>query len=370
MAELDAAKTRTGVTRERRSRGADRGAVGPRGGGHGGPASSHDGHHHGHDHQNESERHDHDHGDHDHGDHDHAAALRSTPSRKLARALALTVGFMLVEVGFGFATHSLSLLSDAAHMVTDAAALALALVAQRLAERPRTATLTYGYRRAETLAALANGVALAASSVWIVREGIERWSRPAEIRGPAMLAIATLGLVVNLVSAKMLSHGHGAKNANVRAAMAHVVADALGSVAAMIAGALVVWARLDKADTVASILIAVLVLRGAWQIVRSSSRVLMESAPEGLDEAKVAAVLRAVPGVVGYHDLHVWQLAEGEPMLTVHVAIAEGAHGVEVARAVARAIARELGIVHATVQPEVPSRPRLVPAASLVRRSG
>lgn len=321
-------------------------------------------------HDHDEHAHDHgahsaDHGD-GHGSHDHHGALRSTPSAKLGRALALTSGFMVVEVVFGVGTHSLSLLSDAAHMLTDAAALALALLAQRLAERPRTATLTYGYRRAETLAALANGVALAASSFFIAREGIERWSRPAEIRGPAMLVVATLGLVVNLVSAKMLSHGHGAKNANVRAAMAHVMADALGSVAAMVAGALVVWAKLDKADTVASILIAILVLRGAYGIVRSSSRVLMESAPDGLDETKVAAVLRSVEGVAGYHDLHVWQLAEGEPMLTVHVILAEEAHGVDVARRVCAALARDLEILHSTVQPEAAGA-GLVPASRLAR---
>jgi len=318
-----------------------------------------------------SEDHAHEHGhdsnhDHDH-DHDHHGALRSTPSAKLARALALTFGFMLVEVGFGFATKSLSLLSDAAHMLTDAAALALALLAQRLAERPRTPTHTYGYRRAETLAALANGVALAASSALIVREGVERWSRPAEIRGPAMLAVATLGLLVNLASAKILSQGGDGKNANVRAAMAHVLADALGSVAAMVAGALVVTLKLDKADTIASILIAVLVLRGAYQIVKASSRVLMEGAPEGLDEEKVARVLRGVAGVVGYHDLHVWQLAEGEPMLTVHVVIADDAHGVDVVRRVVAAIERDLAIVHATVQPEARPRVALVPAARLTR---
>lgn len=216
-----------------------------------------------------------------------------------------------MEALAGVLTHSLALLSDAAHMLTDTAALALALTAQRLAERPRSSRHTYGYKRVETLAALVNGIALAGSSFFIVREGIARWSSPTEVRGVAMFVVASLGLVVNLLSAKVLAHGQGESNANVRAALAHVLADAAGSVAAMVAGVLIVFFDLTRADSVVSIALSFLVLYSAYKIVRDSSRVLMEGVPSGLDVEAIEALIAAVPGVASVHDLHVWEIAEG-----------------------------------------------------------
>lgn len=303
--------------------------------------------------------------------HDHSHSMRSASARKLTHALLLTGGFLLVEVVGGMWTHSLALLSDAAHMLTDTAALALALFAQRLAERPRSKLHTYGLRRAETLAALANGVALGLSAFFIVREGIERWSTPLPIHGAPMFVVATLGLVVNLVSAKMLSHGHSEKNANVRAAMAHVLADALGSVAAMVAGVLVVAFGWTRADAVVSVAISLLILWSAYRVVRDASRVLMEGTPEGFDLARAEAIIAAVPGVASVHDLHVWAISEGAIVLTVHVVLEDGAHGVEVVSGVRRVLRKELDISHVTVQPEAGRRSEapLLPAERLLKKT-
>jgi len=318
----------------------------------------------------------HDHHDHDHGhdhapeaahDHAHGHDLRASPARRLAVALALTGAFMLVEVVAGVFTRSLALLSDAGHMVTDAAALALALWAQRVAQRAPTARRTYGFRRAETLAACANGVALGVTTVWIMVEAARRWQHPPDVRGGWMLAVATAGLGVNLLSAWVLSRG-GGHGANTRAALAHVMADAAGSVAAMLAGASQVLWGWRRADPVLSVVIAVFILGSAWRLVRHAVDVLMEGAPVGVDVARVEAVVRGTPGVAGLHDLHVWTVAEGFPAVTVHVVLDGSAHGVEVAREVAARLSRELSLEHVTVQPEAPAAGELVPVGRLLRR--
>jgi cobalt-zinc-cadmium efflux system protein len=313
----------------------------------------------------------HDH-DHDHApavehDHRHDHDLRSSPARRLGVALALTGGFMLVEVVAGLFTRSLALLSDAGHMVTDAAALALALWAQRMAQRAPTTRRTYGFRRAETLAACANGIALGVTTVWIVVEAARRWQHPPDVRGGWMLGVATVGLGVNLLSAWVLARGehHGA---NTRAALAHVLADAAGSVAAMLAGGLQLLWGWRRADPVLSVVIAVLILGSAWRLVRDAIDVLMEGAPSGVDVARVEAVVRGTPGVAGLHDLHVWTVADGFPAATVHVVLDGAAHGVDVAREVAARLSRELAIEHVTVQPEAPPASVLVPTERLLRR--
>jgi len=266
-------------------------------------------------------------------------------------------------------TRSLALLSDAAHMLTDAGALTLALVAQRIARRPRTARRTYGFRRAETLAACANGIALVVTTGWIALEALRRWSHPPEVRGFGMLVTAALGLAVNLASAWVLTRGEG-HNANTRAALAHVLSDAVGSVAAIVAGALVLGFRWNRADPVISLVISVLILWGAWKIVRDAIDVLMEGAPARLDLAELERAIRSQPGVADLHDLHAWSVADGYPAVTVHVVLREGQHGVEVARAVATMLRVRFEIEHATVQPEAPVLEALVPADRLARGAG
>ncbi len=308
--------------------------------------------------------HDHKQG-HDHG-HDHAIEAGGGHARKLWIALGLTVGFMGVEVVAGFAAHSLALLSDAGHMLTDAGALALALIAQRIAEKPRTRLFTFGFRRAEIVAALLNGIILALSAVWVIVEAVRRFADPPHIDGGWMLVVATVGLLVNLVSAWVLGSGSG-DNANVRAAFLHVLSDAAGSVAAIVAGVFIVTVGWTRADPVVSVLISLLILWGAYRLLRDSVHVLMETSPAGVDIEKVERTIRATPGVADLHDLHVWAISQGFPVVTVHVLLDGDAHGTDVARDVGARLREAHGITHVTVQPEAPAHD-IVPTSRLSSR--
>ncbi len=285
---------------------------------------------------------------HVHGDgHGHGA-----PIPRLRAALLITLGALALEVVGGVWSGSLALLSDAGHMLADAGALALALAAQIVAARPRTERRTYGFRRAETLAAFLNGVALGVTAVFIVVEAIERWQVPRPVNGGLMLAVAVFGLVANLASAAILARAD--ENANVRAALAHVISDALGSVAAITAAVLVLTLGWTRADTGASVVVALLVLWSAWRLVRRTASVLMESAPPGLDLVDLEATIRTTPGVADLHDLHAWRISDGFDVVTVHVVLDGALHGTDVARDVARAVRERHGIAHVTVQPEAP----------------
>jgi len=316
-------------------------------------------HDHGHDHGHDDE---HDHG-HDHGHH-HAhglSELRRTPLRRLILAFVITAGFMFVEAIVGFLSGSLALLADAGHMLADAAALALAMIAQRIASQQRTRARTYGYRRAEVLAAFANGVALALTAVWIFGEAVQRFQEPRAIDGKAMTATAVLGLIVNLVAAAVLSVGAKGHNVNTRAALAHVISDALGSVGAIVGGVLVLSLGWTRADPIISAVIAVLICWGGFKLVRDTSHVLMEGSPIEVDIAHVEETLLRVPGVVGFHDLHVWSISEGFDVLTVHIIIARGFHGTDVVKAAAEHLRERHGLDHCTIQPEPSNEPQLVP---------
>lgn len=319
-----------------------------------GHAHAHDdeGHGHGHGHSN----HDHGHGrsrsDHAHG-HGHAHGSHLDASSSALRvALLLTAGFMVVEALAGLRTHGLSLLADAAHMLADAASLALALVASEWAKRPRTAKSTFGHRRAEVLAAFLNGVALAVTAIGISIEAIERWRAPRDILALEMLVVAALGLAVNLGVAWILSRAH--QGMNVRAAMAHVLVDALGSIGAMTAASLVLAFGWRRADSVVSILIALLVAYTGWRVLKETTGILLEAAPGDIDVAAVEREILRCTGVAGVHDLHVWRISDRFDALTAHVTLAEGAHGVEVCRDVARRLEETFGLDHVTVQPEAP----------------
>lgn len=288
-------------------------------------------------------------------DHSHGSALAHRPTgsagKALTRALILTLGFAFVEALVGLLSGSLALLSDAAHMLIDSGALGLALFAQRMASRPRTASHTFGYRRAEVLAAAVSGGALFTASIGIIIEAVDRLGTPRAIQGEWMLVTAVAGLVVNVASGLTLMRGAHA-SINVRAALAHVMADALGSVAAIAASVAVLRFNRPEADSVASIAISILILWGATKLLRESASVLMEQVPEGVSTAAIEATIRATPGVRDLHDLHVWTISDGFPVVTVHVVLDGQGHGTGVAHAVAERVAREHGIDHVTVQPE------------------
>lgn len=283
----------------------------------------------------------------------------------LTRALALTLGFAFVEALVGVFSGSLALLSDAAHMLIDSGGLAIAVVAQRLAARPRSASHTFGYRRAEVLAAAISGGALFTASIGIMVEAVGRLQTPGNIRGDWMLPTAVAGLLVNLASgAVLMREAH--TSINVRAALAHVMADAAGSVAAIVAATFVLMFGLPQADAVASIVISLLILWGSSKLIRESAAILMEQTPHGVSAAAIEATIRATAGVRDLHDLHVWTISDDFPVVTVHVVLDGLAHGTGVARAVSERVAKEHGIEHVTVQPEavleaeapLPMRPR------------
>ncbi len=303
---------------------------------------------------------------HAHHRHPHREGAQA-PERRLWAALLLTVAFMVVEAVTGWLVHSLALVSDAGHMLADSGALALAVMAQRVASRPRTLARTYGYRRAETLAALANGIALGVTAIWVVAEAISRWRAPGAIDALPMLAVAGGGLVVNLLAGWVLSRGDG-HNTNTRAALAHVISDALGSVSAIVAAFLVLAFGWNRADAVASLLISVLILWGAFRLVTETLHVLMESTPPGVALEELEKTIRSTPGVADMHDLHAWTISDGFDAVTVHVVLDGAAHGTDVARQVGERIRVAHQVSHVTVQPEAPPlSPSLHPAQSLVR---
>ena len=312
--------------------------------------------HHGHDHDHHDD-HDHDHQEHDH---DHTHELRTTPIKRLIAAFVMTGLFMFVEAGVGWWSNSLALVADAGHMLADAAALGLAIFAQRIATQSRTRARTYGYRRAEVLAAFANGIALGLTAVWIFIEAAQRWQKPPEIMGGALTVTAIIGLVVNLVAAVLLGLGAHGHNVNTRGAFAHVLTDALGSVGAILAGALVLLFHWYRADPVISAAIGVLVLWSGWRLVLETSRVLMEGSPVEIDLAHIEETLRSVPGVTAFHDLHVWSISDGFDVLTVHVVLEHGHHGTDVVAAVARRLRERHKLDHCTIQPEPPQGEQLV----------
>lgn len=296
--------------------------------------------------------HAHGHGGHDHAHHRHAQAPSTRGDRvRLAVALVLVAGYCAAEVIGGIAANSLALLADAGHMFADAAALALALAAAWIAARPATPRRSYGYHRAEILAALVNGALVIAAAGAIAVEGLRRLRAPPEIDGGLMLAVAIGGLAVNAVALAVLHGGRG-HGLNLRAAWLHVVSDTVGSVAAVLGAWAVMGAGWRWADPVLSLLIALLVVRSAWSLVRDAVSVLMESAPRGIDIDAVRAAMRAAPGVAEVHDLHVWSITSGMVALSAH-AVVDGSVGDREVLARLRAVlAERFDLHHVTIQVE------------------
>lgn len=257
--------------------------------------------------------------------HEHAhgqphAHGRAASRRALSITLALTVGFTLAEFVGGLLTGSLALLADAAHMLSDDLSLALALFAMWLAARPTTPRRTFGFQRAEILAALFNGVALVAIAIWIFVEAGMRFGDPHEVDAGPMLAIACGGLAVNAAAAWIL-HSRGGDSLNVAAAMRHVIADLLGSVGVIVAAVIILATDWEAADPLVSVIIGVLVLASSWTILRDSIAILLEGSPRGLDVEEIGRAMAATPGVVQVHDLHVWTITSGFPALAAHVLV-------------------------------------------------
>jgi len=274
----------------------------------------------------------------------------ATPVRRLRAALVVTAVFLVVEVVGGFLANSLALLADAGHMLTDVAALALSLFVAWFSRQPASPQKTYGYLRWEVLAAFLNGATLLLISAWIVWEAIVRLRAPEPLASGLMLIVAVSGLVVNLIAARML-HSSGTSSLNVRAAYLHVLSDLLGSVGTVAAAVIIRWTGWLAADPIASLLMALLILRGAWRVVRESVDVLLESTPSHISLGSVRAQLEAIPGVESVHDLHVWTVTSGLVAMSAHAIVRESDRHQHVLEHVHDAM-RLFGIEHVTVQLE------------------
>ncbi len=285
-------------------------------------------------------------------DHDHAHEPGMAAERPLKRALGITLAFMIVELGAGYYANSLALVSDGFHMLTDVGALLLSLVALWLSQRPSTPVMSYGYRRVEILGALLSGLLIWLIAGVLVYEAILRLGSPPEVNAPVVLGVATAGLVANLLSLHML-HGARGENFNVRAAYLHVIADSLGSVGAIIAGAVLLWTGWRPIDPIITLAFSGLMLFSSWRLIKDSVAILMEMTPAGIDPLSIKRELEAILGVREVHDLHVWTVASGRLALSAHLVSPEPERVLSEANAI---LQTRHGIVHTTIQIEHPER--------------
>jgi cobalt-zinc-cadmium efflux system protein len=287
-----------------------------------------------------------------HDGHAHARATAATRSRPvLAVTLVLTCAFVVVELVAGFWTGSLALLADAGHMLTDAGALALALFATWIAARPPTPAKTYGYYRAEILAALVNALVLLIVAGAILVEAWRRWETPAAVLAGPMAVVAATGLAINLVCAWLLHQGAGA-SLNVRAAYLEVLSDALSSLATLVAAAVVLATGWTGADPLAGVLIALLIVPRTWSLLKQAVNVLLEGTPPHLELAEIEAAMCAVPGVRRVHDLHVWTLTSGREAMSAHVVVEDVRESERLLETLHAVLHARFGIDHTTMQLE------------------
>ncbi|MBL8129232.1 MAG: cation transporter [Chloroflexia bacterium] len=280
-------------------------------------------------------------------------------ARPLVIALAITLIFLVVEVVGAYLSNSLALLADAAHMLTDVAALGLALLAIALARRPATAERSFGFLRAEILAALVNAVTLIVAAIYIFYEAWERLQDPPEVQSDTLLVVAIAGLCANIASALVLSRGGGHEhNLNQRGAFLHVLGDLLGSVATIAAALIIKATGWYAADPILSAVIGLLVVYGAWSLLRESVDVLLEAAPRGMNVAQVRRAMQDVPGVLAVHDLHVWTVTSGLVALSAHVEIASMQNWSNIMGQLATTLRDDFDIAHVTLQPELAGSPK------------
>ena len=286
----------------------------------------------------------------DHHEHPHPVTA-DADRRELAIALALIVGLMVVEVAVGIVAHSLALLSDAGHMLTDAGAIGFSLVAIRLAQRPAAGAMTFGLKRAEILSAQANGITLLILALFIVFEGIHRLVSPPDVRAGLVLAVALLGIVVNLAASWTLSRANR-ESLNIEGSYQHILTDLFAFIGTAIAAVVILLTGFDRADAIASLLVAGLMLRSSYGLLRASGRIFLEAAPEGIDPDQIGNALLEEPGVIEIHDLHVWEVTSGFPALSAHVLVKADSDCHEARFHLAHLLAERFDIEHSTLQVE------------------
>jgi len=299
--------------------------------------------------------------------HDHVPPLvPPREARALWMALAITASFALIEAAGGWLAGSLALISDAGHMLTDAASLGLAIFARWVARRPPSRRASYGYARAEVIAAFVNALAVLALVVFITIEAVRRLLVPQPVAGGLLLGVACAGLLANLFTAWILSRAQG--SLNLRGALLHVISDLLGSAAAIVAGAVIIMTGWSPIDPILSIAVSVLILRSTWRLLAESTGVLMEGVPAHLSYDEIGRALARVPGIAAVHDLHVWHMSSDRAALSAHVLINEPGEWPQALSAAQRMLAQRFGIEHVTIQPDwrtpVPGK-RVIPVAPL-----
>ncbi|HED15391.1 MAG TPA: cation transporter [Gammaproteobacteria bacterium] len=273
--------------------------------------------------------------------------------KRLLWALTLTGGFMVAEVIGGVMSNSLALLADAGHMLTDTVSLFLAWLAARLSRKPADKLRSYGYHRMQILAAFLNGTAFILIVIWIGYEAVQRFIDPPQVNALIMMPIAVLGLLVNIAAFAIL-HSGDHENLNIKAAVLHVIGDLLGSVAAITAGVIIYYTGWMPIDPILSVLVALLILRSAWFVIKQSSHILLEGTPDDVDVSNLKKVLsEAVPGVIDVHHVHLWSLTPKRPIITMHVLIEKNCQYTAVLENLKQVLKNNYGIEHSTVQIEM-----------------
>ncbi len=281
---------------------------------------------------------------------DHAHGLRPpVDSRYLATALGLIVCFLVFEVTFAFVGHSLALLADAGHMLTDAGALAASLMAVRLARRPAAGVWTFGFKRAEVLSAQANGITLLVVSALVAFEAITRLFHPVTVHGGIVVTVAAVGVAVNVAATWVISRANR-RSVNVKAALAHIVTDLYGFIGTLAAGIVIIVTGFSRADSIASLIVVGLMLYAAWGLLRETGRILLEAAPEGYAPSDIVAAITSQPGVASVHDVHVWLITSGFPALSAHVLVRPPADCHQVRRDLEQLLAERFALEHTTLQ--------------------
>jgi cobalt-zinc-cadmium efflux system protein len=298
------------------------------------------------------------HTDRDHAGHSHGVTA-TTDARRLTVALGLIVGFMVVEVVVGILAHSLALISDAAHMLTDAGALGLSIAVIRLVTRPSGGNLTFGFKRAETLSAQANGFTLLVLAALIAYEAVDRLVSPPKPAGLAMLVVALAGIAVNLLATRQLALANR-RSMNVEGSFQHLLTDLVAFVLTAVAGIVILATGFSRADGIAALAIAAVMLRASYGLLRDSGLVLLEAAPEGMSVEEIGAALVAHPFVTSVHDLHVWEIGSGFPSLSAHVLVRAGDDCHAVRRELEELLAARFEIEHTTLQVDHEREPALL----------
>jgi cobalt-zinc-cadmium efflux system protein len=289
------------------------------------------------------------HGHHGPADEHGHGVTASSDSRYIAIALGLIVCFLVFEVVMAFAGHSLALLADAGHMLTDAGALGASLVAIRLARWPASGVWTFGFKRAEVLSAQANGITLLVISALVAFEAISRLIHPLPVNGGIVVTVAAVGVAVNVAATWVMARANR-DSINVRGAFAHVVTDLYGFIGTLVAGIVIIVTGFERADSIASLIVVGLMLHAAWGLLRQTGRILLEAAPEGYAPGEIVTAISSQPGVASVHDVHVWLITSGFPALSAHVLVRAPADCHQVRRELEQLLCERFALDHTTLQ--------------------